>query len=345
MTDGGPAKMQRTPTIRDVAADAGVSIAVVSRVLNDGSGPVAASTRERVLASMSRLNYRPRTAARELKARPQTTLGLLLADVTNPFFARLADHVVREARSRGVSVILMTTQEDPRYEAEAIDTLAARRVNGVIATPTSTNASEWTQLSELGSRLVFVDRVLGDVASADAVSIDNVGSARTATRHLLELGHRRIGFISGPESSSTGAARVEGYRHELAAEGIEFDPALVRPIPFRGDQGGDAVGALLALPEPPTAMIVANTAQALSSMRRLHLAGTRIPDDLSVVIFDDNPWTELFTPALTVVRQPVALLAAHSVDLALTDRAAANEARHTVVESEFVARSSTAPLA
>lgn len=334
--------MQRTPTIRDVAADAGVSIAVVSRVLNDGSGPVAAATRERVLASMSRLNYRPRTAARELKARPQTTLGLLLADVTNPFFARLADHVVREARSRGVSVILMTTQEDPRYEAEAIDTLAARRVNGVIATPTSTNVESWEQLSDLGSRLVFVDRVLDDLPSADAVSIDNEGSARRATRHLLDLGHRRIGFVSGPESSSTGAARVRGYLAELAESGIEPDPALVRPIPFRGDQGGDAVGALLALPERPTAVIVANTAQALSSIRRIQLAGVSIPSELSVVIFDDNPWTELFTPALTVIRQPVSLLAAHSVELALTDRASAQVPRRTIVESEFVVRSSTA---
>ncbi len=322
-----------------------MSIAVVSRVLNKGSGPVAEATRERVVASMARLNYRPRTAARELKARPQTTLGLLLADVTNPFFARLADHVVRDARSRGVSVILMTTQEDPGYEADAIGTLAERRVNGVIATPTSTNVAEWTQLSHLGSRLVFVDRVLEDVPTADAVSIDNIGSARTATRHLLELGHRRIGLISGPATSSTGAARVEGYRTELTAHGVAFDPALVRPIPFRGDQGGDAVGAILALDEPPTAVIIANTAQALSSIRRLHLAGTRIPQDLSVVIFDDNPWTELFTPALTVIRQPVALLASHSVDLALSDRTDAEQPRRTIVESEFVVRSSTAPLA
>lgn len=335
--------MTKPATIRDVAAAAGVSIAVVSRVLNDGSGPVSPVTRERVMRVMTELSYRPRVAARELKSGPTTTIGLLLADVTNPFFASLADSVVREARSRSVQVVLMTTQEDPRLEEEALATLASRRVGGVIATPTSINTDAWHSLSELQTRIVFVDRYLADVPLADVVSIDNERSAREATEHLLALGHRRIGFVSGPMSTTTGRARTEGHLATLAAHGVASESGLIRNIPFRGDQGADAVGSLLEMPEPPTAIILANTAQVVSGMRRLRQAHVRIPSELSVIVFDDNPWTELFTPALTIMRQPTSLLASHSVDLALSRRAESMAGRSLRIEAEFVVRSSTAP--
>ena len=334
--------MQKPPTIRDVAAAADVSIAVVSRVLNDGTGPVAPATRERVLKSIEELSYRPRTAARELKSGPTSSLGLVLADVTNPFFARLADSIVQEARARGSQVILMTTQEDPALEQDALETLAARRVGGVIATPTSTNADAWLRLEALGTRLVFVDRYLMGVPHADLVSIDNERSAREATEHLLGLGHRRIGFISGPLNTSTGRGRTDAHVAALTAHDIPVDPQLLRNIPFRGDQGSDAVGSLLELENPPTALIVANTAQVAAAVRRLRQSTIRIPQDLSLIVFDDNPWTELFTPALTIIRQPTALLAAHSVERALLRLSDDAATRSTVIDAEFVVRSSTA---
>jgi LacI family transcriptional regulator len=333
--------MNKPATIRDVAAAADVSIAVVSRVLNDGSGPVSAAARQRVLQAMQELSYRPRVAARELKSGPTSTIGLLLADVTNPFFARLADSVVREARSRGVQVVLMTTQEDPRLEEEALATLASRRVGGVIATPTAINADAWQQLGDLQTRIVFVDRYLDSVPLADVVSIDNECSAREATEHLVALGHRRIGFVSGPLSTTTGRSRTDGHLATLAEHGIEPEPELLRNIPFRGDQGADAMGSLLERSDPPTAVILANTAQVVSGMRRLRQAGVRVPGDLSVVVFDDNPWTELYAPALTIMRQPTELLAAHSVDLALSKQPDATAGRMLMVEAEFVVRSST----
>ncbi len=333
--------MSKPATIRDVAAAAGVSIAVVSRVLNEGTGPVAPATRQRVMKAMEELSYRPRTAARELKSGPTTTLGLLLADVTNPFFARLADAVVREARSRGVQVILMTTQEDARLEEDALDTLAARRVGGVIATPTSTNAKSWQRLIELDTNIVFVDRYVEGVSRADLVSIDNDRSAREATEHLLDLGHTRIGFISGPLSTTTGRARTDGHLASLAERGLPADPSLLRNIPFRGDQGADATGSLLSLDQPPTAIIVANTAQVAASVRRIRQSSVRVPDDLSLIVFDDNPWTELYTPSLTIMRQPTVLMASHSVDLALQRIGDDSDPRTVVIEAEFVVRSST----
>src|SRR3954447_12204581 len=144
------APMHKPATIRDVAREAGVSIAVVSRVLNDGTGPVAPDTRARVVAVMERLGYRPRAAARELQQHSVSTIGLVLTDLANPFFARLADRIVWEARARGVHAVLLTTQEDANLEADSIEVLVGRSVGSVIATPTPGNPDKWRQLTDRG---------------------------------------------------------------------------------------------------------------------------------------------------------------------------------------------------
>lgn len=336
--------MQKQPTIRDVAHAAGVSVAVVSRVLNPGSGPVAAATRGRVNDVMQTLGYHPRTAARELKHGPATTLGLLLADVSNPFFARLADHVVQEAHARGIQVLLMTTQEDDRLESERLSTLIERRVSGIIATPTGNNLEIWKKLQDMGTDVVFVDRSIPSLPEVDVVSINNTESARAATALLAAHGHRRIGIISGPASSTTGRDRIAGYREALEAAGLDQDDLLIRSAAFRGAAGGDAVTALLSLEHPPTALVVANTAQVTTVLRRLAHAGVSIPDELSVIVFEDSPWTELMTPPLTIVRQPVDLLARHSVQLALSNAGGQTSGKPTTirVEAELIERSSVA---
>ncbi|MCU1517738.1 MAG: LacI family transcriptional regulator [Pseudarthrobacter sp.] len=338
--------MQKQPTIRDVAQAAGVSVAVVSRVLNPGSGPVAAATRSRVNEVMQSLGYHPRTAARELKFGPPTTLGLLLADVSNPFFARLADRVVQEAHARGIQVLLMTTQEDDHLEAERLATLIERRVSGIIATPTGNNLEIWKKLQSLGTDVVFVDRSIPSLPEVDVVSIDNFESGRAATALLAAHGHRRIGIISGPASSTTGRDRIAGYREALDAAGLEQDELLIRSAAFRGSAGGDAASALLNLEDPPTALVVANTAQVTEVLRRLSHAGIGIPAAMSVIVFEDSPWTELMTPPLTIVRQPIDLLARHSVQLALanTSGRAPGNANVIRVSAELVERSSVARL-
>ena len=336
--------MQKQPTIRDVAAAAGVSVAVVSRVLNPGSGPVAAATRGRVSDVMETLGYHPRTAARELKHGPPTTLGLLLADVSNPFFARLADQVVQEAHSRGIQVLLMTTQEDDQLESERLSTLIERRVSGIIATPTGNNLEIWKKLQDMGTDVVFVDRSIPSLPAVDVVTINNIESARSATALLAAHGHRRIAIISGPATSTTGRDRIAGYREALEAAGLEQDDLLIRSAAFRGAAGGDAMTALLNLEDPPTALVVANTAQVTAVLRRLGHAGVSIPDELSVIVFEDSPWTELMTPPLTIVRQPIDLLARHSVQLALSNASGKSSGKPTVihVDAELIERSSVA---
>ncbi len=269
----------------------------------------------------------------------------MLADLTNPFFARLADRVVWESRSRGIHVVLLTTQEDPHLESESIDTLIGRSVGSVIATPTGGNHEKWSQLMELGVNVVFVDREIEELPEIDVVAISNERSAEVATRHLLDLGHTRIGFISGPLSTSTGRGRVAGFRKALAAAGVSVDDRLIYAIPFRGGSGGDAVSALLSNPVPPTALIVANTAQVRNALSRVQQSGLVVPDDLSLIVFDDNPWTELVSPPLSVVRQPIDMLAVHSVELAFgrLKGALTEPARHIEVDAEFIQRSSSAP--
>ncbi len=339
--------MLKQPTIRDVAKAAGVSVAVVSRVLNPGTGPVAPLTREQVLKVIEDLGYHPRTAARELKHSPPTTLGLLLADVANPFFARLADHIVLEADARGIQVLLMTTQEDSQLETQRLSTLLERRVSGIIATPTGENVEFWSKLIKVGTDVVFVDRSIPELPEVDEVRIDNNGSAYSATSHLCSLGHRRIAIISGPDKTTTGRDRIQGYLQALAEAGVEHSPDLIRSSEFRGSGSADAVSALMALPEPPTALVVANTAQVTNVLRRLRYSNVSIPGQLSVIVFDDSPWTELTTPPLTIIRQPIDMLARHSVALALanTSRAETSGPTRITVRTELVQRSSVAPTA
>jgi LacI family transcriptional regulator len=312
-------------------------------VINEGSGAVAPATRARVVEAIERLGFRPRAAARELSQGHAETLGLVLADLTNPFFARLADRVVREARSRSVQIVLMTTQEDAHLEGQVLDTLLDRSVGGVIATPTGGNIERWRRLADLGIQMVFVDRSIEELPDVDGVSIKNVESARIATTHLLDLGHTRIGIISGPLTTSTGRARVDGYDCALRDRGLKTDRSLVFPTPFRGDRGADAVARMLSRQHPPTALIVANTAQVRVALRRLAQSAVAIPEQLSVIVFDDNPWTELVNPPLTVIRQPIDMLALHSIELLLdrTRGRIAASPRHIEVDAEFVERAST----
>jgi LacI family transcriptional regulator len=338
--------MKKPPTIRDVAAAAGVSVSVVSRVLNPESGPVAPAKRETVLRVIEELAYRPRAAARELSVGSTPTVGLVVADLANPFFAQLADRIVWEARGHGVQVMVMTTQEDPHLEADSLDTLLDRSVAGVIATPTGANIEKWARLQSMGVDVVFVDRTIPELENVDVVSIANIDSARRATEYMLSLGHKRIGLISGPVTTSTGRARIQGYQSAHEAYSVGIDPQLIRDVPFRGDGGGDAVGSLLGLPDRPTGLIVANTAQVQSSVRRLIQTGVQIPEDLSVIVFDDNPWTELTTPPLSVIRQPIDMLAVHSLELVLGRMQGKLPSAPRVIEvnADFVPRSSCSPL-
>lgn len=304
----------REPTVKDVAEHAGVSPGVVSRVVN-ANGSVSERTRERVLASIAKLGYRPHSAARELRTRTTNTIGLVLADVANPFFSQLADHIVRHAADAGLGVLLTTTQEDPAMELKSIELLMQKRVAGVIAAPGTENAGAWRHMREIGVELTFVDRFIGRIPGIDVVGMDNEHAAHSATTALVERGHRRIALVSGPRTTSTGHERIAGYRRALREHGIAEDPALVAELAFRNVEAETALSGILALPEPPTALIVGNTAVSASVVTHLRAAGTSVPEELSVIVFHDAEWTALTSPPLTVVRHRLDDLARHAVEM------------------------------
>lgn len=334
--------MRQDVTIKDVARRAGVSPAVVSRVLNEGTGPVAARTRQRVQDAIKELRYRPHIGARELKTKTANTIGLVLADVSNHFFAELADSVVARARELGWGVLLITTQEDGELEQRSMELLMQKRVSGVIAAPTGGNAASWRQLRDMGIELVFVDRSVPRVAGVDVVRVDDQGSAHAATAHLIEHGHQRIALIAGPSNTSTGQARIQGYREAIEAMGADDDPELIQESDFREADGAEIGHRLLDVRPAPTGLVLCNTAMSEGVMTHLRNTQVKIPEELSVVVFHDAPWARLMNPGVTAVRHPVSELAQRALDLLMQRMESEHTLRRREVElpSELVHRES-----
>lgn len=334
---------RRGTTIRDVAALAGVSVAAVSRALN-GSGYVSEEIKQRVLQAAHQLRYRPHASARGLKLQSTHTLGLIIADITNPFYAQLADAVLTSARRLGYHVILAATDEQPAMEEEYLNVLLEKRVDGILAVATGDNSSLWRDAHDLGIQVVLVDREIASLPEADVVLIDNKQGALEAVTYLLGLGHKRIGIINGPTSTTTGAGRLEGYYLAHQQAGLTVDEHLVQIVSFKRESGVQAVQQLLALPEPPTAIFASNNVLGETTVFVLRERGLRIGADISLLMFDDVPWASLISPPLTVVAQPIYQLGTTAVELLirrLQERDSPSaERRETVLTPTLIVRES-----
>lgn len=296
--------MRRTmATIQDVARHAGVSIATVSRVLN-GTAIVNAATAERVRASMQALQYRPSRAARNLRANRSRIIGLLVADIRNPFATTLVQAVEDVAQHNGYSLILCNSGEDPQRERRYIEVLCAEQVAGAIIMPTRERQTGLGLLHEQGIPVVAVDRRVRD-SDIDAILGDNVRGAREAVAHLIDNGYRRIGIVTGLQSVTTGRERLLGYRLALQDAGLSRDPELERCGTFTEESGLQLTRELLALRNPIDALFVANNLSTLGALEALHAAGLRAPDDLGLVAYDGMPWSEISAVSLTTVVQPI----------------------------------------
>ena len=293
-----------TATIRDVAKRARVSPATVSRVLN-GRPEVDPILAERVRRAAAALAYRPNRAARELRANRRHAFGLILSDIENPFFGTLTGAIEEVAYANGFSLILCNAGEDSERERLHADFLQAERVAGVIIATTDERRGRAAvaMLVAHGIPVVAVDRRIRGV-TVDTVTVDNVGGARIAARHLLEDGHTRIGFISGPTAVSPGRDRRLGFEMSLREAGIRARRELVRTGDFRYGSGRRETDALLSLASPPTAIIASNNLMTMGALAAVHARGLRVPDDVAIVGFDDVPWAPELDPALTTVAQP-----------------------------------------
>ena len=272
-------------TIGDVARRAGVSRATVSRVLNEYPH-VRPRVRLAVQRAMRALGYRPDQVARSLARRETKTLGLVVADLTNPFYAETARAIVETARGHGYNVILCNTDNLPRLQEEYVEVLRQRRVDGIIFGSVFLDDPVVEALVEAGYPCVMYNRRLRS-GRGNYIVLDNVGASQDLTRHLIEFGHRRIGFIAGLRELSTAAERLQGYRAALRAAGLPVDRCLVRPGAFVAEMAQRAAQELLKLARRPTAIMAGNDLMALGVMQAAGDLGLRIPGDLAVVGFDD----------------------------------------------------------
>jgi LacI family transcriptional regulator len=329
-------------TIRDVAREANVSIATVSRVLNQ-SGPVRAATRERVEAVAARLRYAPSSAARSLITRKTKTLGVLLPDLYGEFFSELIRGIDRAARETGYHV-LVSMSHNERPELEAALQVMRGRVDGLIVMAPDREVDGVVGVLTKPLPAVLLNQHVPN-GVPDRITIDNEGGARALVGYLASQGHHRIGLIGGPATNSDAASRRRGYREALGAAGLDVSPALEVESDFTEAGGFTAALQLLELADRPTAIFAANDAMAIGALNALVDAGLTIPRDVSLAGFDDIPMARYLNPPLTSVRVPIQELgyrATHRLVSVLTG-GRDDELWEVVLPTELVVRASSAP--
>ncbi|MEV0831279.1 LacI family DNA-binding transcriptional regulator [Nonomuraea rubra] len=285
-----------------MAGLAGVSATTVSHTLN-GRRPVAEETRRRVLRAIEELGYRPNVLARGLRTSRSQTIGLIIPDITNPFYPALARGLQDVLGPAGYDQIISNTDGVRRAEQAAIEQMIARQVDGPAFAVFHTHAEDLLPVIDAGIPVV---RLGGRLAQrgVDVVHSDDEGGAAEATRHLLAWGYRRIAFVCGPAAEGSAAERVAGYRAALAEAGVPAGRALVEHTEFSRAGGAEGVARLLELPEPPDAVLCANDVMAIGALDVAALRGLRVPDDLAVMGFDDIDAAGMVSPGLTTMANP-----------------------------------------
>ena len=326
------------PTIRDVARWAGVSPSTVSRILT-GITPVSAAKQTKVRRAIRSLRFHPNVFARGLRQRRSYTLGLLIPDITNPYFAEAAKGVEDAAHRAGLAVLLCDSENDPAREARYLHLLRDRRVDGLLYVTAGDGAG--LRRSWRGLPLVLMDREIPGI-NADSVTTDNELGAYLITRLLLERGHRRVAFLAGPRRLAPARLRLRGYRRALRGAGVPPDSRLIRSGAFTVAGGRAAMESLLRAAPHPTAVVASNDVMALGAVEAIEKAGLRVPAHISVVGFDDIPVAALTRPPLTTVAQPVRRMGEVAVELLLAQlQGKRNGQQRVVLEPLVVARAST----
>jgi LacI family transcriptional regulator len=350
--------MPPAASIKEVSRAAGVSISTVSHVLN-GTRYVSAALRQRVESAVAQLDYRQNALARSLRTRQSYAIGLIIPDVTNPYYPQLARGVQDAAAAAGYWVFLCNSDRQAETEARLLDALEQRRVDGILLDPSGPDPALLAALRRRAVPVVLVGSRI-DEPDLDVVTVAPNGGY-DAVRHLIARGHRRIALIAGPPvaggaqpGASVRPAKAGGYRLALEEAGIPLDPALVVPGDYTREGGAAALARLLAQAQPPTAIFAGNDLMAIGALAAARRAGRRVPDDLAIVGYDDIPEAAVTTPALTTVAVPKYEMGRAAATL-LLDRLSArpahpedgaqtipppHQARHIVLPHRLVIRES-----
>ncbi|MFC3440802.1 LacI family DNA-binding transcriptional regulator [Sphingobium rhizovicinum] len=310
-----PRKSGQAVTMQAVADRAGVSAMTVSHVIN-GTKKLREETRDAVLAAIEALGYVPNVAARALASAQSTRIGIVYRNAQNAFLSAMLVGTLNAAARLGAQVIIRKCDSFSTQDAtDAVSSLLRSGANAILLAPPYSELLTGTDFSA-GLKVPVAAIAHGDALDdMDSIGVDEMAAARAMTEHLIGRDHRRIGFVTGPETHSAAARRLAGYNQALAAHGITADPALVQPGDFSFESGLVAAAALLDLPEPPTAIFASNDDMAAAASLIAHQRGLRIPEDLAVAGFDDAPIAVKIWPPLTTVRQEIDHMAERATEI------------------------------
>ena len=332
-------------TIRDVANAAGVSTATVSAVVN-GSAYVSPGLRARVLEAIGQLGFAPSQLARNLRRGRSELIALVVADLSNLFFSRVVCAAETAVAAWGYSLVVFNSDEKPEAEKQILNRVWRLRCEGLVLVPVSNTLSG--PLREFEDRrvpTVLFGRTVDD-DGLDTVTIDNFSASFQVTNYLIDLGHTRMGTITGPLQLSTGRARLEGMQAAMSAKGLPLDPRFVRSGEFREDAAYSVARAMFEQPDRPSAIYVANGAMALGVLRAVADVGMRCPDDISVASTDNIPGIRGLRPQLTRAEHPIVEMVNESIRLLMDriNRDGQAEPRNVVFPPTLVVGDSCAPL-
>ena len=333
---------QKRVTHKDVAERAGVSVATVSYVINKGPRPVSVEARERVEEAIAALGYYPNELARSLRIQQTSTVGLVIPNSANPFYAEIARELERACTQEGVLVLLCNSEREPDRERRFIQMLRAKQVDGAVITPHSDAIALLEPLLAARIPVVVLEH---SIPGLHCIAIDDLEGGRLATHHLVSLGHRRIALIRRRQTTALSMLRHEGYRQVLAEAGIAYDPTLVvKSGPLQGD-GYAAMQQLLTITPRPTAVFTHNDIIAMGAIRAIYDAGLDVPGDISIVGYDDITSAAYLAPALTTIRSPkieMGKLAGQTI-LRLAQGDMTIPPQTVTLPVELIVRASTAP--
>lgn len=300
-------------TIKDVAKRAGVAISTASAALNR-SAPVSDEVIAKVQAAVRDTGYVPHSGARSLRNGRSRLIGLILPDIANPHFAKVAKVVESACLNAGYMAAVYSTSEDHDREQQILRMMRMQRVDGLIIIPTRSDAEHGRKLGEqIQVPTMLLDSYVEGLA-CDVVKLDNIGAGRIATEHLIALGHRRIAVTAGRRNIVTGEDRLEGYRQAHEANGIAIDPSLILDGRFDEKRAHDSVVERMRQADPPTAIFALSNMMTLGTLNGLHELGIRVPDDVSVIGIDDFDFANIMKPPPTVVAAPVLEMAQAAID-------------------------------
>jgi LacI family transcriptional regulator len=332
-------------TMNDVAQVAGVSATTVSHVLNK-TRRISPETELAVQEAIEKTGYVNDGIAKSLRTGKTKTIGLAVSAMSNPYFGDVVHAIEKQVTAFGHSLLLADTHDDPERELRAVTDLLAHRPDGILIAPSAEPQRALTFIARRHIPTVLIDRVYPAKPgwSFDAIGVENLEPTATLVGHLIDLGHTKIGMVAGQPGLQTTEERIQGFKIGHERRGMAVNPDYVQSGVSDTEPARHAIDAMLALSQPPTALVMGNNQMTIGSIRRLGERGVHVPEQMSIVSFDDFPWADLFHPRLTAMRQPVEELGTLAVTM-LFDRLADpdRDSKQVRLMPEFIQRDSSAP--